>query len=445
MDPKEYKEQILSLGAEYAFIVLLVGVLAYLFVRYRGYRVNPLIFFIIYLFPVSALYVDAGFHLFYHRIIVIGYFFVFFKRILLGSTSPSGLINPTTISICLFLFATIPGLATCIGYNEYFRCFFSILAGILLYLYILDQIQDTKQLESLIFSCIVSGFIWALAGLMIFKTGNTTLSDIDILQIYRLKSLANDPNFFAIILIGFIQLSLFWVIKKNNDDKFFGFVALVTMVIALIFTYSRGGYLAFAGIVFLNLFFFLIFRKQYFVLIDFKKIKVLSGIFIIALIVFPLVFNTIGQRFVSIKTQEQKGSGRIDIWKDAINVIKKNPLGVGLKNFELYTIKHRHEYKTAGSAVHNTFLQMLAETGIVGFLFYMFFLGTIFLKIRYAKFMKDKNVFYWFTGTFISINGIIICSLFLSNGYKEVFFIMLALCLGAYKLYRKGRIKNTFE
>ena len=444
MDPKEYKEHILSLGAEYAVIILLIGVLAYFFARRRGYKVNPLIFFIIYLFPVSTLYFDVGFHLFYHRIIIIGYFFVFFKRIFLAGNFPSELINSTTICLFLFLLATIPGIAVCIGYTEYFRWFFSIVAGILLYLYILDQIQDTNQLESLIFSCIISGFIWALSGLIIFKTGNTTLNDIDTRQIYRLKSLSIDANVFAMNLIGFIQLSLYWIFKKNNKDKFFCFLAFITMLTALIFTYSRGGYLAFASIIFLNLFFFLIFRKQYFSLLDYKKIKVLAVSCIIMFIVFLLVFNTIGQRIISIKTQENLGSSRIDIWTDTIKVIKKNPLGVGLNNYKLYTIKHWREYKTAGSAVHNTFLQMMAETGVFGFLFYMFFLGTIFLKTRYAKFMRDKDTFYWFTGIFISINGLIVCSIFLSNGYREIFYIMIALYLGAYKLYKKGYIKNTF-
>ena len=440
MEPKEYKEHILSLGAEYAVIILLVGVLAYFFVRHRGYKVNPLIFFIIYLFPVSALYFDVGFHLFYHRIIIIGYFFVFLKRLFFTGTFSSGLINSTTICMFLFLLATIPGLAVCIGYNEYFRWFFSILAGILLYLYILDQIQDINKLESLIFSCIVSGFIWALVGLVGFKTGNTTLTDIDIRQIYRLKSLAVDSNFFAMTLIGFIQLSLFWFFKKNNKDKFFGFLAFITMLTALIFTYSRGGYLAFVTIVFLNLFFFMIFRKQYFSLLDYKMIKLLSASCIIMFIVFLLAFNSIGQRLISVKTQERLGSGRIDVWKDTIKVIKKNPLGVGLNNIKLHTRKYWREYKTAGSGVHNTFLQMMAETGIVGFLFYIFFLGTIFLKIRHSKFMKDKDIFYWFTGIFISINGLIVCSLFLSNGYKEVFFIMIALYLGTFKLYHKKHI-----
>lgn len=289
----------------------------------------------------------------------------------------------------------------------------------------------------MIFTCIVSGFIWSVVGLALFRIGNPVLDNPNVKEMYRVSALSKDPNFFAAILIGWIQLAFFWVIKKDGRDRVFCAVALLTMLLAFILTYSRGAYVAFFILSCMNIFFFFRFRQKLRTTVEFKRITLISGSFVALVVVAVMVFSNIVDRVMSINPDDKLGSGRGYIWMDAVKVIKKNPLGVGLNNYSVYTAKNWKEYTKPGSQVHNVFLHITAETGIFGFIAYMVFLGTVFFKIRFARYMQDPDLMHWYIGAFISIIGILGCSLFISNIYRENVFVAIALFLAVFKLYRQ--------
>jgi O-antigen ligase len=83
------------------------------------------------------------------------------------------------------------------------------------------------------------------------------------------------------------------------------------------------------------------------------------------------------------------GNGREDQWTIAWRIFKGHPLiGVGLNNFQTvearYTLQpgrlaHVHLLAEVPELVHNTYLQLLAETGVIGF---VGFLAVIFGSLR---------------------------------------------------------------
>lgn len=434
---REHTAFIMSKGGEFALLILLLGVAMYLWARYKGYRSNFILFFILYLFPSSVLYVDLGFHLFYHRILLMLLFIWFLFSKISRLNELSLIINSTTLAGFYFLMMCLPGLLVCIDFGEFWKWWISILVGILLYIMIYDQIKTKKNLEAIIFSCILTGFAWSVIGLVLFLTGNQTLEADDIKKIYRLSALSKDANFFASTLIFWMQLSFFWFLRKDGQNKIFGFVALFTMVMAFPFTYSRGAFLALSVVIALNFFYFFFLKSKMSESIDFRKLKIFL---VCAMIIMCGGFTLIGSlrdRVVSIKTDEKLGAGRGYIWMDAMNVIKENPLGVGLNNYKTYTLKYRHKYETAGSSVHNAFLHVTAETGILGFLSYILFIGTILIKIRHVLKIEDVELFHWYLGSFAAIIGILVCSIFISNIYRENFFIAIAIFLSIYNVHRK--------
>ena len=74
------------------------------------------------------------------------------------------------------------------------------------------------------------------------------------------------------------------------------------------------------------------------------------------------------KRFAESVIESQIGgdvtSGRVDLYELAIQAFYDNPiLGIGIGNFIPYT--------KAYTSVHNTYLQVLCEQGIIGFLFFI--------------------------------------------------------------------------
>lgn len=77
---------------------------------------------------------------------------------------------------------------------------------------------------------------------------------------------------------------------------------------------------------------------------------------------FYLFFNKIARNLSNDRVDIS--SGRIAIWKYAWSVFKQNPvLGIGWENFFVKI----PEYDVDTVKVHNNFLQLLCETGVIGF------------------------------------------------------------------------------
>ena len=93
-----------------------------------------------------------------------------------------------------------------------------------------------------------------------------------------------------------------------------------------------------------------------------------------------LVFSAVFEKIDTLTTIDNVSNGRLELWGQALNSFGNNPLfGIGLKKI----------FSLIGMDVHNTYLQILAETGIIGFVF--FILGLIQILKKSVK--KVKNVF----------------------------------------------------
>lgn len=99
------------------------------------------------------------------------------------------------------------------------------------------------------------------------------------------------------------------------------------------------------------------------------------------------------------------GSGRGEIWLDAINNFYKSPIiGVGIGNWrhnskkEIQKKQKAHNIKFS-THVHNDFLQVLAETGVIGFVFYVliYIMSFILLIKYYRKHISNANKLFVLT------------------------------------------------
>jgi O-antigen ligase len=180
------------------------------------------------------------------------------------------------------------------------------------------------------------------------------------------------------------------VLSVQKQERKFYWIMLAVILAADLLTFSRGGYLGiFCAILALAVIFWTRIDAR------FKKIFLGSALFFIILLAVP---NPVSQRFFSIfDLQEGSNFGRIETWKQSLEVARDNLwLGVGIGNYPL-EIKATAQYREPIYA-HNAYLDIAAETGILNALVWLGILITA--GVNFLKKSKD-NVF--FIGGFLAL------------------------------------------
>ena len=177
-------------------------------------------------------------------------------------------------------------------------------------------------------------------------------------------------------------------------------LGIIVFLLALIFTRSRAGIVS-------GLVSFLAFSVLARTGIKSAAMhtRVLMGGVIILLCIYTMTIGVgpIMQRFLTLGADS---GSRMDIWRDSLQIIKDHPLGIGLGNYENVFQVYNRSFtldKTVMHA-HNDYLQILIETGWVGFFALMgsffIFLGKRARCIKQIDYRRDPLRFYLAIGAF---------------------------------------------
>lgn len=179
----------------------------------------------------------------------------------------------------------------------------------------------------------------------------------------------NIASFSIVSKLIFIIILLFSNITKSVY-KLACWVLLIFSILVLVALSSRG---ALISLIIIFLFF-----SVKFIIHQRHKVLLLLGISIFTLFISnKLISNgrTIESRIQSINTKDHSLTSRFNYSNDALLSIKENPfLGIGIGNWKLKSIEF-DKYYIRGFIVpyhvHNDFLQIAAESGILASLFYI--------------------------------------------------------------------------
>jgi putative inorganic carbon (HCO3(-)) transporter len=113
---------------------------------------------------------------------------------------------------------------------------------------------------------------------------------------------------------------------------------------------------------------------------------------------------------------------RLDIWRDTILMIQDRPiLGHGINTFMRVFQSYRTDEFRGPTYAHNCYLQLTAETGLVGLLAFIWllshFLSYVFEKIR-KNFYQDQNLMLVSEGILAGIFAFLIHSFLDTNWYS---------------------------
>ncbi len=211
-------------------------------------------------------------------------------------------------------------------------------------------------------------------------------------NLYRLSGTFWHPNFFASYLIAFLPFVFFAKTKYPLFDNLFR----ILISVVIIFTQSR---LA----LFLMIGFYLIYAYEKRVYLTSKllnklrtnkRLLTVSAVSVITafIIVMPYVYlrlNTVPEAF------DDPGSmtTRFKLAQEAFSLITQYPIsGVGLnRSLEFYGVNpvtdiFQNMRPSSFYKIHNLFLEIAAETGIIGLMFFLLFVSLVI-----KKYLNDRN------------------------------------------------------
>ncbi len=317
----------------------------------------------------------------------------------------------------LFLLAMIGSLMWTQSIGRGLDNALSIGLQVLLILLIRQCNFDDDDRLKLILSYIVGTYILVL--LLLFN-GNLYSSYMNRYSV-KLGNTIADPNNIAALIVSAFGL-LIYLKSKSKKLAVMKFIILLTMIVAILLTGSRGGVLALCGIIIYKI-------------IQQKNIKqylsTIVGFIVIIAILIILDYGLDVTDIVSnllIRFEDTSGSSRIEIWMESIPLIIKKPmLGYGI-GASPYIIQ-----QSFGSDVgtHNTALTILMELGLLGFIPFILIILYILIKndSKHGYSLKASLLGVCVSMMFFDVYNkkvlwaIIMLNLLQEHGYKKQLFL----------------------
>ncbi len=212
-------------------------------------------------------------------------------------------------------------------------------------------------------------------------------------HMYRMVSTFLDPNYLG----SFLVLYLLFVLSKYFEKKYYIYLLTAFFTIIGIFlTFSRSAILMM--LISVSIYFLLLNKRRYILII----LGVLIFFFIITYRYF-YIENINPFRIVS-------SEARLETARNAITIFRDNPiLGIGFNSYKFAQVKYgfRNEqnilFSHADASPDNSFLFILATTGILGFLAYLYI---------WVNFLKNFNPYILSLIIGIFVNSMFVNSLF---------------------------------
>ena len=209
------------------------------------------------------------------------------------------------------------------------------------------------------------------------------------------------------------------VLAKDRSLKFLGLVCACAGAVAMVLTQSRGGLLALGGVLIAGIW-FLMPRLI-------TRVKLLGGSVLACMLLLPLLLN----RFERL--QDTDDGSRMLIWAAAGALFLDHPLlGVGYGNFRFLSPELVPGAVVGYLDAHNIYLQLLAATGVAGFLSFFIILGlfiSLALKSIRAQDAVSRIVAFGVLGAITStlIHGTVDYLFGASPQFGALFWIVLGL------------------
>lgn len=305
---------------------------------------------------------------------------------------------------------------------------------ILIYFLVQDTLFSYRRIKNAVVILLFAGSLVALDGLFQYFFGWEFRGRQIIVTAGGIKAITGPfkhYNAFAAYLVCVLILFITTIFDRNSF-KFSDFLKnkamyclkfflLFLLLCCFLLTFSRGGWFSF---LFASLLIGFFSRKW-------EHVVSVFSFFIIILVLAP----AIRERLMFI-FQPGGDANRFGIWNVAWNMIKENPfLGKGVGTFMAYFTNYNNVLGV--QYAHNSFLQILAETGIFAFSSFVAFI-TLILWQGIKSFLKFHD--YLVLGLLCAIFGYLVHSFFDNHLYSLQLAVLFWFMAGMLVVVSKDRI-----
>ncbi len=315
------------------------------------------------------------------------------------------------ISVPAIIYICLAGLSAFLSENKVlsFSMFILIVKCYFVFVYFANNIKTKREVFWIVLALSSGILLQSMIGILQFATGGTLGMDIfgegerafrssrvGYAMLSRVGGTIGDPNSLAMYLNLILPIMLCFVFTKTKPLLKVAMSVIFLMgCLTEILTLSRGGWLA-LGVAFVVSFYGIFKRKL--------NSRLKSLVLMFCVISFTAVM-AIGL-FADVRTrlfEDDYGSAykRLPMMQVAFNIIQENPfLGVGLNNYATVMNSYDRTRETISYIlpypVHNAFLMIAAESGILALMAFLFILFGCF-KLG-MLFFEGKDQFFSLLG-----------------------------------------------
>jgi len=308
---------------------------------------------------------------------------------------------------------------------------------VVMYLVLAAALRGFLDVERVAFVYLLSAGIYAAVILARFQVGA---------EQWRLGSLYYyDANEFATLAVMSVPLGVYFMVRPRPLwRRLVSGTAVALLAVGFVWAGSRGGFLALLAV-------------AVFLLVRYRGIHVRWRALTTALLALVFAATTTDTYWEKMSTILQPKDdynvtgeqGRVKVWKRGLGYMLQHPvLGVGANNFATAegTISPLARNATAGrgvkwSVAHNSFLQIGAELGVPGLIFFVVMLGSAFgalravqrTRLRWAPGERSPPTVQLAQALTAALVGYLVGGFFLSLAYRDLLYTLLALVVALRK------------
>jgi len=250
----------------------------------------------------------------------------------------------------------------------------------------------------------------------------------------RATGTVGDPNELAAALLVGLVISLAFAVNRHISAslRVLSGISAALCLTGILVSLSRGGLIATACALLIAVAVGGRWRR---------RILALGGMLaVLAVGYFAFVASLPAQQRV-LDISGGGGTGRLDLWTVGLRMIEAHPVrGVGTGQFALSSVHYllRPGLIESGAFIletpkvaHNTYLNIVAELGVVGGALFVailiFCIGCALQAVRRVRDAGDERMEILLRGLVVAIGGYLVSLMFLSENYAKLLWILLAL------------------
>jgi O-antigen ligase len=304
-----------------------------------------------------------------------------------------------------------------------------LLVGVL-YVIVYTAVATRDAAVRVLATVIFAAALTSAYGLVLRPEGN--LENLD-----RLTSTIRDPNVLAAILVAGFSLAgaAIFALRGLPGPRVAAGVAAGLCLSALFLTGSRGGLICFGAALLVAV----LIAGRWRTKLALIAVLIAGGsVVYFALYAPPEIRERLGN---ASQGEIQQQEGRFTLWAVGWRVVEDHPvIGVGAGNFTevstRYVLEPGTVFRTdrvidSPGGVHNSYLQLLSETGVIGLALYLaILLSSLAAGLRAARTFErigDWRMEIMARGTVVALTGTLVANFFIGQESGKVLWLLLAL------------------